>query len=67
MNELIHLRKTLQGMLEAREESLNFGNATSYEIYKQWVGECTGLRLAISEINNLLKNNEDIDDDDATE
>jgi hypothetical protein len=67
MNELLHLRRTLEAMLEAREESVNHGMAKNYEEYKQWIGECTGLRLSIAEINSLLKNYEDLEDDDATE
>lgn len=64
MNELLYLRKKLQEDLEQREFSIAEGQCKNFEQYKQWVGECTGFRLSISHINNLLKNYEDIEDAD---
>ena len=63
MNELLYPRKKLEEKGASREDGLNDGQAKDFTHDKQWVGEMTGLRLSIAEINGLLKNEEDIEDD----
>jgi hypothetical protein len=61
MHELSYLKKQLALMIEAREAKIHNGNVRNMEEYKSVVGERTGLLLAISEIEDLLKNQEEID------
>lgn len=55
MQELIHLRTKIQELVEAREIKINSGSCEDYAVYKQIVGERTGLLLAIQELNDLHK------------
>lgn len=61
MHELKYLKNQLVAMVEAREMKLNQGNVKDMETYRAVVGERTGLRLAISEIDDLQNKQEEID------
>lgn len=62
MNELKYLKQRLQQMLETRTVKISSGNIPSFEVYKQIVGELTGLSLAINEIDDLQKKQQEADD-----
>ena len=55
MQELIHLKGKIQELIQLREVKINAGGCEDYAVYKQIVGERTGLLLAIQEINDLHK------------
>lgn len=62
MQELTYLKKQLESLLQVREERLTSGSIKSYEEYRAVVGERTGLLLSINEIEDLLKKQQEIDD-----
>ena len=55
MQELIHLKGKIQDLVESRDNKITSGSCDDYAVYKQIVGERTGLLMAIQEINDLLK------------
>ena len=48
-------------MIEVRESKILNGNISNMETYRAVVGELTGLRMAIGEINDLHKKQKEID------
>lgn len=50
-------------MLLPRETRITNGNVADFGDYKNVVGECTGLKLAINEIDILSKNIEKANED----
>jgi hypothetical protein len=61
MNELSYLKQQLQALIQNREIRINGGQVESIEVYRQIVGERTGLLLAIYEIEDLLKKQNEAD------
>jgi len=61
MQELIHLKLKIAELVATRVEKINSGNCEDYAVYKQIVGERTGLLMAVSEINDLLKRSSETD------
>jgi hypothetical protein len=47
--------------METRTVKINSGNIPNFKVYKQIVGELTGLSLAINEINDLQKKQQEAD------
>jgi len=61
MQELVHLKGELQKLITTRENKITAGNCEDYTVYKQIVGERTGLLMAVQEINDLLKRSSETD------
>ena len=55
MNELDYLEKQLTDRIETRSLKVNSGNIPNFKVYKQVVGEMTGLSLAVQDIHDLRK------------
>ena len=55
MQELTHLKGKIQELVTTRDNKITAGNCEDFAVYKQIVGERTGLLMAIQEINDLLK------------
>lgn len=55
MHELTWLKTRIQEIREARIYMLGTGAAKDYPDYRQRAGEISGLALALSEIDDLLK------------
>ena len=62
MNDLKYLKQRLEQLIETRAIKINSGNIPNFKIYKQIVGELTGLSLAINEIDDLQRKQREADD-----
>jgi len=61
MNDLKYLKQQLEQLIQTRAIKLNSGNIPNFKVYKQIVGELTGLSLAINEIEDLQRKQNEAD------
>jgi len=61
MNDLKYLKQQLEQLIQTRAIKLSSGNIPNFKVYKQIVGEVTGLSLAINEIEDLQRKQNEAD------
>ena len=61
MNELNTLKSSILQLIKNREDIITAGKVPSFEVYKQIVGELTGLSLVLGEIEDLQRKQNEAD------